>query len=292
MGAFSTNEGRVEVPISVPALSRTAVSLPVAVYTVTPRRSLENPPTMVMNPRASMQFGADSLHFYLEAYGLGPGSTFTLAAVDGAGRTAWTDSIVVDSAAAVRGFVIAVPPQPLSIGRYDLQISQGGTLMASTPFLVAFSDQFAVGKLQDIVSLLRYFAPPDTLRALLTAPESERAAAWQHFYQATDPNPATQENEAIEAYLHRVQIANERFRDEGVAGWLTERGEVFITLGEPNEQFDRRRDMANNGGTIVWRYYEYRLTLYFYDDGGFGRYRLAPGSRSEYQRVVNRLQQR
>jgi GWxTD domain-containing protein len=287
----STNEGRVEVSITVPELARTAISLPIAVYSVTPRRSLERPPELVINPRSSIQFGTDSLRFYIETYGLAPGSAITLAAVDGAGRTAWTDSVRVDSEAVVHGFVVLVPPAPLSIGRYDLQLSQGGTLTASTPFLVAFSDQFAVGKLQDIVSLLRYFAPPDTLRALLNAPESERAAAWQHFFQSTDPNHATPENEAIDAYLHRVQIANERFRDEGVAGWLTERGEVFITLGEPSEMFDRRHDMQSNGGTIVWTYYEHRLTLYFYDDGGFGRYRLAPGSRAEYQRIVNRLRE-
>jgi len=285
----SANEGRVEVSITVPALARTAISLPIAVYTATPRRSLEQAPELVINPRSSMQFGADSMHFYIETYGLVPGSAISLAAVDPNGRTSWTDSIRVDSEAAVRGFLVSLPPGPLSIGRYDLQLSQGGTLMASTPFLVAFSDQFAVGRLADIVSLLRYFANPDTLRALLNAPEAERAAAWQHFYQSTDPNPATPENEAVEAYLRRVQIANERFRDEGVPGWLTERGEVFITLGEPSESFDRRRDMSSSGGTIVWSYYEYRLTLYFYDDGGFGRYRLAPGSRSEYQRVVNRL---
>lgn len=288
----STNEGRVESPITVPALARTAISLPIAVYAATPRRSLERPPELVINPRSSMRFGSDSLRFYIETYGLTPGSAITLAAVDGAGRTSWTDSVRVDSAGAVRGFVVSVPPAPLSIGRYDLQLSQGGTLMATTPFLVAFSDQFAVGRLQDIVSLLRYFAPGDTLRALLNTPESERAAAWQHFYLSTDPNPATPENEAIEAYLRRVQIANERFRDEGGPGWLTERGEVFITLGEPSEMFDRRREMQNNGGTVVWTYYEYRLTLYFYDDGGFGRYRLAPGSRAEYQRVVNRLRER
>lgn len=288
----STNEGRVEVPITVPALARTAVSLPIAVYEATPRTSLDHAPELVLNPRSSMQFGADSLRFYLETYGMAPGTTVVLAAVDAAGRTAWTDSVRVDSARAVQGFLVSVPPAPLSIGRFDLQLSQGGTLMATTPFLVAFSDVFAVGKLADIVSLLRYFANPDTLRALLNTPEAERAAAWQRFYRNTDPNPATPENEAIEQYLRRVQVANERFRDEGGPGWLTERGEVYITLGEPSEMFDRRREMQSNGGTIVWNYYEYRLTLYFYDDGGFGRYRLAPGSRAEYRRVVNRLRER
>jgi GWxTD domain-containing protein len=162
--------------------------------------------------------------------------------------------------------------------------------MASTPFLVAFSDVYAAANLEDIVSLLRFFAPIDTLRALLRASPAERGAAWQRFWKSTDPNPATPENEAMDEYLRRVQIANDRFRDEGMPGWLTERGEVFIILGEPSEILDRRPgDTSGRGRFITWTYIDYRLTLSFVDDTGFGHYRLDPRSRAEFQRVANRV---
>jgi len=288
----SANTGRVEVPIIIPTLQRSAVSLPIAVYQATPRPTLAQPPALVTNPRSSVAFGSDTIRFYVEAYGLAPGVVLSLAAVDGADRTAWTDSVQLDSASVVQGFVVELPPAQLSIGRYDLRLSQRGTVMASTPFLVAFSDQYAAAKLEDIVSLLRYFAPPDTLRALLNAPPAERGAAWQRFWRNTDPNPATPENDAIDEYLRRVQIANERFRDEGVPGWLTERGEVYINLGEPTEARENRGDATGRGRTLMWSYLDYRLTLLFLDDTGFGRLRLEPRSRSEFLRTVNRLRDR
>ena len=286
----SATNGKVEAPISVPALQRTAISLPIAVYQATPRTSLDSLPQLVSNPRAVGAFGTDTLHFYIEAYGISHPVTLALSAVDASGssRPAWTDSIRIDSGR-VRGFVVTIPPSALTIGRYDLRLSQGETVMASTPFMVTFSDLYAVGNLQDIVSLLRYFAPPDSLQKLLGVAPEQRGAAWTQFWHNTDPNPATPENEAIDEYLRRVQIANERFRDEGTPGWLTERGEVFINLGEPSEIRDNRGDATGKGRSIIWNYLDYRLSLLFYDDTGFGHLRLDPHSRSEYLRVVNRL---
>ncbi len=283
------NAARLETPITVPSLQAVAVSLPIPIYQATPRTSVAQQPALVMNPRTTVDYGSDTLRFYVETYNLAAGSSLTLAAVDGLGRVAWQDTIRVDATQPVHGAVIALPPLQLSIGRYELRLSQGTQVMAATPFLVAFSNQYAAANLQDIVSLLRWFAPADTLRALVNGPAEERAAAWQQFWRATDPNPSTPENEAIEEYLRRIQIANERFRDEGTAGWLTERGEVFITLGEPNEVVDRRPDMQGRGRYIQWNYYELRLTLTFFDDTGFGRYRLDPRSRAEFQRAANRL---
>lgn len=284
-----TSAARLEAPITVPSLRASAMSLPIAVYQVTPRVSLAEPLRMVVNPRMSVAYGADTLRFYVETYNLAAGASLVLQAVDGTSRVAWSENVTVDEARAVRGFVVAVPPQRLSIGRYELRVRQGENVMAATPFVVTFSDQYAAANLSDIVSLLRWFAPSDTLRALLNAPPEERAAAWLRFWRSTDPNPATPEHEGIEDYLRRVQNANERFRDEGVPGWLTERGEVFISLGEPNEIVDRRPDVQGRGRFFQWNYYELRLTLTFFDDTGFGRYRLDPRSRSEFQRIANRL---
>ena len=285
----SPNSGRVEIPVTVPALQGTAVSLPIAVYRATPRATLDETPAMIANPRSAITFGADTLRFYIETYGVRPGVVLQLSAVDGQDRTLWSDSVRVDSSGPLRGFVVTLPPASFSIGRYELRLAQRGTIMATTPFLVAFSDAFAVSRLEDIVSLLRYFAPPDSLRALLNAPPEQRGAAWQRFWRNNDPNPATPENEAIDEYLRRVQVSNERFRDESMPGWLTDRGEVYINLGEPSDIRENRGDATGRGRSIVWSYQDFRLTLLFYDDSGFGRLRLEPQSRSEFLRTVNRL---
>src|SRR5437773_861782 len=107
-----------------------------------------------------------------------------------------------------------------------------------------------------------------------------------------DPVPLTPENEAIDDYFRRVQQANIRFEDEGGPGWLTERGEVFISLGEPDEMIDLSNGADRNGVRVLrWTYASERLVLYFQDQTGFSRFRLAPTSRAEYQRVLMRMRQ-
>jgi len=286
------NAGRAEMPITVPALQRSAVSLPITVYQARPRTDASHPPELVLNARQSIAYGSDSLQVYVETYGMAAGSHFVLAAIDPAGGVAWSDTVVADSGA-VRGVVRAIPPSAFSIGRYELQIRQRGQVIATTPFIVSFSDQFAVANLEDIVSLLRYMPDADSLRAILHAPAADRPAMWQRYWHNSDPNPATPEHEAIEEYLNRVRIANDQFNDEGGPGWLTERGEVFISIGPPNEIIDRRAEQQiGRGRYIIWNYYDYRLTLNFIDDTGFGRFRLDAQSRSEFLRVRNQIRAR
>ena len=148
---------------------------------------------------------------------------------------------------------------------------------------------WAVTNLDDMISLLRYFPPADTLRHLGNLAPEERAAAWRRFWHDTDPNPMTPENEALDEYFARIQIANQRFRDEGVAGWLTDRGEVFVTIGEPDQIADPQNGIVTRGRTIVWVYNLYRLQIEFVDDAGFGRFRMTPLSRNNYLQVLNRL---
>jgi GWxTD domain-containing protein len=284
-----TGAGRAERPITIPALQRAAVSLPIAVYEATARTDRARPPQLVLNARQSVEYGTDSVRFYVETYDMAAGSRFVLAAVEPSGREAWSDTIAAEGGP-VRGLIRTVPPAAVSIGRYDLQIRQRGQVMGATPFVVAFSDQYAVANLEDIVSLLRYFPAIDSLRAVVRADPAERPARWQRFWRDTDPNPASPEHEAIDEYLSRVRAANEQFADEGGPGWLTERGEVFISLGPPSEIYDRRADQQlGRGRYIVWTYLDHRLTLTFIDDTGFGRYRLDPRSRSEFMRIRNQL---
>jgi hypothetical protein len=48
------------------------------------------------------------------------------------------------------------------------------------------------------------------------------------------------------------------------------------------------RDGVDRSGLRVlrWTYTQERLVLFFEDQNGFGRFRLTPSSRAEYQRVL------
>ena len=55
---------------------------------------------------------------------------------------------------------------------------------------------------------------------------------------------------------------------------MTDRGEVFIGLGSPDEVFDSSSDLQGPARIIRWTYLGERLVLDFVDDTGFGRFRL------------------
>ena len=284
------NVARSEVTARVPGLDPPAVSHPIAVYEAHPRTTNTVPPILVSNPRNAVAYGTDSVRFYLETYGLPAGSALAMEVDDPTGRPVWTDTALIETRQPIAGRVIVVPPSRLSLGRHELKVGiVGGGVVAGAPFLVAFSDLWAISNFDDMISLLRFFAPADTLHALVNAPPDRRAAAWLQFWRETDPNPLTPENEALDQYFARLRVANQRFSDEGTPGWLTDRGEVLISIGEPDQVYDPNSGVQGRGRVITWIYNEYRLQLYFVDDAGFGRLRIDPRSRSEFLIVLNRL---
>jgi GWxTD domain-containing protein len=286
----SPNAGRYEAAFQVPPLETPAIAAPIAVYRATARTDAAATPDLLVNPRSTFEYGLDTARFYVETYGLPKSSSVVVTAADVQQQVVWADTTTLDSTGSVHAVQVGLPPAGLSLGRYELRVAvAGGGVVSTAPFLVAFSSQWVVANFDEMISLLRYFTSADTLHALAAVPPDQRAAAWRKFWHDSDPNLATPENEALEQYFARLQAANQRFRDEGIPGWLTDRGEVLITLGEPDEVFDRRPEMQGRNRMIVWTYTQLRLTLYFVDDSGFGRFRLDPGSRSEFLQVVNRL---
>ena len=285
--------GRYEGPFQVPQLELPAIATPITVYRATPRSDLAAVPDIVANPRSTVDYGTDSLRFYVETYGIPAGSALVATALDSAGKPSWSDTVRVDSSRALRPFAFAVAPAQLSLGRHELQVGlAGGAVVATAPFMVAFSGQWIVANFDDMISLLRYFTTPDTLKKLAQTPPEDRAAAWRKFWHDTDPDPETPENEALDRYFARLGAANEQFRDEGVPGWLTDRGEVYIKLGPPDQILDPHPDNRGRGRLIQWTYDQLNLVLYFVDDAGFGHLRLDPASRAEFDRIVNRLRSR
>lgn len=266
---------------------------PVAVYTADGRRTRAETPKLLANPRATLPYGSDSLRFYIERYGAVPGTgeAVVARAVDGADKELWRDSVRLTGgdAADFAAATIVVPPDKLPVGQAQLEVVSGGDTTRS-PFLVSFSNQWVITNFDEMLGLLRYFPAQEWVDSLRRASADRRPDLWRDFWRATDPVPMTPENEALDDYFRRVQQANVRFLDEGEPGWLTDRGEVFISLGEPDEMLDLSNGMDRSGLRVLrWTYSSERLILYFQDQSGFSRYRLTPASRADYQRVLARV---
>jgi GWxTD domain-containing protein len=285
---------RAERADTAPRFAERAMTKPIAVYTAEGRPERNALPKLVANPRATLPYGPDSMRFYVERYGVPSGAGPIVArVVDGADHELWRDSVPLIGGPSVSSATIVVVPANLPVGQAELQtlpISGGDT--TRTSFLVSFSNQWVITNFEEMMSLLRYFPRQEWVDSLRRASADRRPEIWREFWKATDPVPMTPENEAIDDYFRRVQQANIRFQDEGGPGWMTERGEVFISLGEPDEILDLSNGIDRNGMRVLrWTYASERLVLYFQDQTGFSRYRLTPTSRAEFQRVVMRVRQ-
>jgi GWxTD domain-containing protein len=182
-----------------------------------------------------------------------------------------------------RSWVVRLASDAPPLG--ELRIALGeGTDQKRLSALVSFSRSWVVTNYDNLLSLLRFFPwAPDRLGALRNAKPADRPRLWREFWTATDPEPSTPENEALDQYFTRIAIANERFKDEGGAGWRTDRGEVYVTLGEPDQSLET--PPGNDTRVVSWYYSSYRATIQFQGQLGFSRLRMTPASRAEFSRA-------
>ena len=207
------------------------------------------------------------------------------------------------SALALYSGVLRVPVSRAGIGIVQLDVVRRDAAAAGlsapvggagpdsvrAPLFISLGDELPVASFEEMVSYLRYFATPERLRALRDSSPERRAAAWSAFLRETDPVRETAPHEALQEYLVRLRAASTRFREEGVAGWLTDRGMAYVALGEPDQILDPNTpDQHLRGRTQVWEYREPRTSLVFVDQSGFGRWRLNGSSLGEVQNALRR----
>ncbi len=283
--------GRQERVDTVPAYTRRSLATPIAVYEGPGRGDAAERPKLLANPRATLPYGSDTLRFYVEGYGLAEPARLALRVIDHGGSDVLEDTVPFARGTGLVRAMIALTPDRLPMGQAQLQLQPvGGGPEVRAPFLVSFSSQWVITNFDEMISLLRYFPRQDYVDSLRKAAPEARPELWKRFWKATDPVPITPENEALDDYFKRIQIANQRYAEAGDPGWLTDRGEVFITLGEPEEVYDLRGDVSRGGTAVIrWTYNTLQLVLLFADQTGFGRFRLTPSSRADYQRVLARV---
>lgn len=67
--------------------------------------------------------------------------------------------------------------------------------------------------------------------------EAEQEAFIEAFWRRRDPEPLTPENEYRLEHYERIAYANSRLGGEtAMPGWMTDRGRIWIQLGEPDER--------------------------------------------------------
>jgi GWxTD domain-containing protein len=295
--AGSARSGAYELPASVPRLPSSVVAPPVIAYEATPRTNADSLPQLIANPRATVVFGRDTLvPVYVEqSTGSGAATEATLSVLSGEGNVLWSDTIPLQPGAGVAGGVGQVPATQFGVGHFWMTAgpATGSEPAVRVPFFVSFGDEWGIAPLEEMLSYLRYFADASRLRTLQDATPEMRASAWMTFWRETDPDPQTTEHEALRDYFRRLMTANERFREEAGGGWLTERGKVFITLGEPDQILEQGDvGIGSRGRTQIWQYLQHRAQFVFVDQSGFGRWRMTPASEAEFESIAVRVRRR
>lgn len=114
------------------------------------------------------------------------------------------------------------------------------------------------------------------------------------FWKQRDPTAGTESNEVKTEHYRRIEYANRRFRGYGRPGWKTDRGKVYILLGEPKSQ---REYLASDihYPAIQWDYQGLKgyglpqgFHLIFYQKGRIGDYVLYnPGMEGPWSLLTN-----
>ncbi|MEO7985856.1 MAG: GWxTD domain-containing protein [Gemmatimonadales bacterium] len=282
----STSESHATADYTAPAFGKGSHTAPILAYQATGRGSLTDPLSLVLNPRGAVGYGSDTLLAYIEGYDFAGPTTVPFEVLDEQEHSIYSDSLRFRGGRAVESQVVRLSPDSVALGELKLVVGDSAD-QKSISALVSFTQAWVVTNFDEMLDLLRYFGHDQKISAMKKAPESERARLWREFYAETDPNPVTPENEALNQYFSRVNAANQRFTDEGIPGWRTDRGEVYINLGPPDENVESTPGTGNR--IVRWTYIDIRLNLFFQDETGFGRIRLTPSSRAEYERILVRL---
>lgn len=111
--------------------------------------------------------------------------------------------------------------------------------------------------------------------------DRERDLFIEAFWKQRDPTPGSPENEFKTEHFRRVAYANRYLgRDAPRPGWRTDRGRIYIILGEPKD-IQRFAGKSSTYDTEVWFYQGKTdiglpagFNLVFFKEGGHGEYRL------------------
>ena len=159
---------------TVPRFAGRALSSPIPVYQGAGRSRVADLPQFLVNPRATLPYGADTLRFYIEAYGLPPGIRLAARGLDQSGAEVAHDTVALGGDGRFAAAQFAFRPGELSVGEGSVEIaalvSEGGASPAvRAPFVLSFSDQWAITNFDEMLNLLRYFDRQDWVDSLRKA---------------------------------------------------------------------------------------------------------------------------
>ncbi len=139
---------------------------------------------------------------------------------------------------------------------------------------------FFINNVDEALDQMRYIVTDKEYKLLKKSKRKEREKLFYQFWDERDPTPGTIANELMDQYYYRVKYSNEKFASF-LPGWKTDMGMIYILFGPPD---DMQRSFAQNQRNTyeTWFYYSINRNFTFYDENGFGEFKLT----TPYYRAV------
>ncbi len=288
----SSRSSTEDVTMLVPEVKDGMLSSPITFARAVTRNSTETLPQIVSSPTSTITFGSDSVvPLYLEGYNSTGGARLPIryAVMSETGKPIFVDSTSLPRRGNLYSGVVMIPVSRLAIGASLVSFVQPGRPdSVKAPIFIGFGEDLPVATFEEMITYLRWFAPSYELNSMRDTVPEARAGAWAAFVKRHSTLGGS--NEPLRDYFRRLLAANSRFREEGMPGWLTDRGKVLLGLGEPDQVFEQRNnnDFGQRGRSQIWDYRNQNMQLTFYDQTGFGRWRLVNSSEIAFQAAWRR----
>ena len=124
----------------------------------------------------------------------------------------------------------------------------------------------------EAIDQMRYILSNDERSELSKVKKKDREQLFYKFWKDRDPAPETSTNELMDQYYSRVRYANDHFTSF-TPGWRTDMGMIYILFGPPDDIESIFMNSERNAHQN-WYYYRINRSFTFYDENGFGDYRL------------------
>lgn len=169
----------------------------------------------------------------------------------------------------------------LEKGRYRFTVAalQGDNVVASSSSSIGLLESWDIwgDSADETITLIRPIASAHELRELERAGGlGDRNSVMADFWTRRNPNPATRENEYLDAYLLRLDKISRDFSTTGIRGINTDRGVVYAKMGEPDIVQEFPFELSYYP-YIIWDYFTPSLSLSFVDQDGYGYYEMVEG---------------
>ncbi|MEL7834720.1 GWxTD domain-containing protein [Fodinibius sp. Rm-B-1B1-1] len=168
--------------------------------------------------------------------------------------------------------ILEIPNSRFQNSLYRIEIKDGtGNIIARDSYRSQWKDMpTSLLNLDVAIEMLRFIADKKTIRKIDSGSAAEREKKFRTFWEERDPTPDTEFNELMAEYYNRIDYAYNNFSTENTIGYNSDRGEVYIKFGPPQ---DINRKFPTSGATTeVWTYpnreFIFRATT------GFGDFKL------------------